>query len=209
MAGLDSIAQAAGRCNRSGRMDGLGRVFVFEPDEAFAPPPELTKNAEVAASVMRQHSDLDPLRPEAITAYFRKLYGDRGADLDARHIMERIKAGEGRLEFPFASIARDFRLIEDYTVPLIIPHGAFGMTAEVAELLEYSPHAGALARKLQPFTVQVAPRVRAKLLSLGAAELVRPDDFADQFVVLNNERLYDEEAGFSDADPEDLGFLCQ
>lgn len=203
VAGLDSIAQAAGRCNREGQMDGPGRVFVFEPDADFTPPPELVKNAEVAGQVMRDHPD--PLTPEAMTAYFRKLYRDRGADLDAKGIMQQIADGASGLNFPFASIARDFRLIEDVTVPLIVAEGPFGMDAEVADLLRYSDHAGALARKLQPFTVQVGPRVRAKLLALGVAEAVRPEVFGDQFVKLTNAELYDPEAGFSAENAWDLG----
>ncbi|MCW9043639.1 MAG: CRISPR-associated endonuclease Cas3'' [Pseudopelagicola sp.] len=205
VAGLDSIAQAAGRCNREGKRPDGGRVFVFEPEDGFAPPPELAKNAEVAQAILAQFED--PLAPEAITAYFRKLYRDWGAQLDAKAIMAQLTEGTGQLDFPFADVARDFRLIEDYTVPLIIEGGAFGMDAQTEQMLKFSPHAGALARRLQPFVVQVAPRVRAELLRLNVAQVVRPEVFEDQFVVLGNAHLYDAEAGFSDADPENLGLM--
>ncbi len=206
VAGLDSIAQAAGRCNREGLQAGGGRVFVFEPDKDFAPPPELARNADVAAIVLADYPD-DPLQPGAITAYFSRLYHDWGAALDAKELMQRIKLGAGSLDFPFASIAHDFRMIEDFTVPLIIGDGRFGMDAETQRKLAHSEHAGALARALQPFTVQISPKLRDKLVGLGAAEVVRPEDFEDQFVVLRNPRLYDEQAGFCEAEPEDLGDL--
>ena len=64
------------------------------------------KNAEVAAEILKKHPD--PLAPDAITAYFKKLYRDRKHDLDAKGIMMQIESGAGRLDFPFASIAQDF-----------------------------------------------------------------------------------------------------
>ena len=205
VAGIDSIAQAAGRCNREGTMDGLGQVHVFEPEETFPPPPELHRNAEVARDILKEYPD--PLTPEAVTAYFRRLYRNRTADLDAKGIMARINEAGGQYDYSFADIARDFHLIEDFTIPLIIAEGPYGMNADARKLLKYGKHAGSISRRLQPFVVQVTPRVRNTLVCLGAAAIERPDDFADQFVVLGNERLYDEEAGFSDAEPEDLGNL--
>ena len=206
VAGLDSIVQAAGRCNREGKSDLLGQVHVFEPEEDFPPPPELQQNAEIALDILRAHAE-DPLSPEAVRAYFQRLYWDRDADLDSRGIMRRIKETGNRLDFPFADIAHDFRLIEEVTRPLIIGAGEYRLDDRARNLLEYGEYAGPIARAVQRYTVSVSPRVRNELVRVGAAHVVRPEDFADQFVVLDNARLYDEAAGFSAENPEDLGMM--
>jgi CRISPR-associated endonuclease/helicase Cas3 len=206
VAGLDSIVQAAGRCNREGKSDRLGQVHVFEPEEDFPPPPELQQNAEIARDILRAHAE-DPLSPEAVRAYFQRLYWDRDADLDSRGIMRRIKETGNRLDFPFADIGHDFRLIEEVTRPLIIGAGEYRLDDRAQNFLEYGEYAGPIARAVQRYTVSVSPRVRDELVRVGAAHVVRPEDFADQFVVLDNARLYDEAAGFSAENPEDLGMM--
>ena len=204
VAGLDSIVQAAGRCNRNGLMD-KGQVYVFDPEDGFPPPPELVLNADIAREVLRAYPD--PLHPDAIRAYFQRLYWDRNADLDSRDILKQIADAGRQLDFPFADIAADFRLIEDASRPLIIGTGEYGLDAQARGLLEYGAYPGAIARAMQRFTVSVAPRVRNDLVRLGAAHVVRAEEFGDQFVVLDNGRLYDGEAGFSPENPEDLGNL--
>ena len=204
IAGLDSIAQAAGRCNREGRLEGKGQVYIFEPEADFPPPPELKQNAEVARSVLLSHTD--PLTPEAITAYFRQLYWDRSADLDAKGIMARIDQGN-QLDFPFADIAADFKLIGETTVPLIIGAGEYGLDDTARDILKYGKYPGAIARKMQPFSISISPYIRKTLIGLGpgVVEVIRAEEFGEQFVVLNNDKLYDKTAGFSAEDPEDLG----
>ncbi len=204
IAGLDSIAQAAGRCNREGQLDGLGHVYVFEPEADFPPPPELQQNAEVARAVLQIHKD--PLTPAAITAYFRQLYWDRLPDLDAKAIMARIDSGN-QFDFPFADIAADFKLIKDASVPLIIRTGEYGLDETARKVLKYGKYPGAIARKMQPFSISVPPHVRNQLVRLGAAETIRSDEFGDQFIVLSNDKLYNQAAGFSAEEPEDLGIM--
>ena len=206
VAGLDSIVQAAGRCNREGKQDRPGQVYVFEPEDGFPPPTELQQNADIARDILRAHAD-DPLSPVAVRAYFQRLYWDRNADLDSRGIIRRINDSGIRLDFPFADIAKDFKLIEDATRPLIIGVGQYGLDDAAWRLLEHGKYGGAIARAVQRYTVSVSPRVRDELVHLGAAHKVRPGEFDDQFVVLDNPRLYDDAAGFSMDNPEDLGVI--
>src|SRR5690606_441451 len=77
LAGVDSIAQAAGRCNRNAELPGLGRVVVFEPETGenneFSPPPELRQLADAARQVLLRHR-ADPLSLDAVRDYFQQVY---------------------------------------------------------------------------------------------------------------------------------------
>ena len=205
-AGLESIIQAAGRCNREGRM-ARGDVFVFEPAEAEGrtPPPEIGQSADAARSVMRLHPD-DPMSLDAINDYFSELYWLKGDEaLDAKQILRQLSERRRHLDFPFETIATEFRLIETPMVPVIVPWRGADDDDDAAErLLEklrWVERPGGIARKLQSCVVQIPPRVRASLISVGAAEPVRREDFDHQFVVVTNLDLYSSEIGPTWDDP--------
>ena len=203
-AGLESIVQAAGRCNREGRAT-VGEVLVFEPadDNGRRPPGDVPKLAAAARGVMRRHAD--PAAPKAIQEYFQEVYWLQGSMLDRDRILRRLHERADTFDFPFATIARQFRMIESSMVPVIVPYlgrgpGA-GSVDRLLRELEYAERPGRLARCLQPYTVQVPREARRSLLNAGAVRYVRPEDFGEQFAVLGNLDLYRADVGLTWSDP--------
>ena len=205
VAGLESIIQAAGRCNREGTAD-LGDVFVFTPEECDGrkPPPEVDQLATAARSVMRKHMD-DPASLAAIEAYFLELYWTKGPDALGGKGILRLLAPHRNHDYPFETVAQRFRLIETPMVPVIVRYGGVNgsdtTAARLVDALRFAERPGRHARELQPFVVQVPPNARRSLLAAGAAELVQESRFADQFVVLTNMDLYNTDVGLTWDDP--------
>ena len=104
-----------------------------------------------------------------------------------------------KLSFPFQTIASEYRLIESFMHPIIIPYDE---VAEVlVESLRYAESVGGIARQLQPYLVQVPEQALAALKMAGATEFIQPEKFAEQFILLVNKDLYSEEAGMNWDDP--------
>ncbi len=161
------MVQAAGRCNREAALE-LGRVVIFR---APTQPPRGTprKGLEVTDSMLRDSgSCLNPADPHVIEAYFRMLYF--AEDLDSSHIQTL------RQEFNFATVAREFRLIEDeFTRPVIVPYA--GVEERLDSLRQVGPSRDAL-RALQRFIVNIYPDTFRKLAEVGALEQVTEGVFA-------------------------------
>jgi CRISPR-associated endonuclease/helicase Cas3 len=212
-AGLDQIAQAAGRCNREGkRLAADSIVTVFTPAEA-KPPPEIKPFIEAMGRVTPKHHDL--FSPAAIEDYFNEVYWQRGdARLDVISIRESdgskgkisvlkaFRRGRDTLDFRYRTVAEGFRLIESGMEPVIV-----AIEEEAKSIVErlqvgaITP--GVAARKLQAFIVQVPPSWRRQLIVNGHAEFI--PDYADQFAVLKSEGLYTFEAGLQWEEADSLG----
>jgi CRISPR-associated endonuclease/helicase Cas3 len=199
LAGLDSIAQAAGRCNREGRLLEQGRrgeVVLFAPPKA-APPGLLRKGEEAGREMLRRWPEAATrLDPEAFQNYFKLFYA-RVNSFDEKRIEDLLVTGAAVGQFQFRSAAEAFRLIDD--------------TAQVAVVVHYGPHRGLVHRRvdeirhagpsrdrlraLQRFTVSVPELVFRSLRGQGDIEDVAglwiqvADDLYDSILGLCADRL--------------------
>jgi len=205
-AGLDQIAQAAGRCNREGKRPlEESIVTVFKPKD-HAPPREIAQLAADFARMADKYPDL--LSPEAINAYFREVFWRKGADLlDAKKILAQFKISAGA-SLNYRQVAQDFKFIESGLTPIVIS-GAAKVADILATLQNPDASPGKAARELQSYIVQVPPKDAARLISNVRAKYWRPDLWGDQFLVLEDTSLYRPEVGlmWEDADVLDDGIF--
>lgn len=159
LAGLDSILQAAGRCNREGKRsveDSRVHVFRFEGTA----PRMIRQNTSATEYVLKKFSDISS--PEAIDAYFRELLFLKGDDaLDSKKILQ---LSEHQC---FHTIEKEFRLIEEETIPVYIP------TAENCEMLQQLRNGfitRGLLRRLGRSAVNVRPDHLERLKAAMAVE---------------------------------------
>ena len=201
-AGLDSVAQAAGRCNREGKRPSENSfVWIFAPEEQWKAPPELAVQAAVMRLTADSFSD-DLLSTQAVAAYFKDLYELKGKELDYKQILQMHHNAGQSLDFPFQTIADKFRMIESHMQPLIIPFD--GEAENLISSLHHADHIGGLLRKLQPYTVQIPEKALAALYKAGRIEPINEKNFGKQFYTLIGLDLYDDVAGLSWEDTEFL-----
>lgn len=198
MAGLDSIAQAAGRCNREGRLGVKGgQVFVFNPPRPS--PSGLLLKAEQAAQGVMAGLSGEPLTPANYARYFDQFYANVNSH-DKEGIAELLTKGAHKGEFQFRTAAMRFRLIPDEGQRVVFVYWDKG-AALIARLKTEGPHRE-LMRRLQRHAVTLYDRQWKKLLASGDLEL------HEDFLIQRSDALYHPELGLlpevPDYDPESL-----
>jgi CRISPR-associated endonuclease/helicase Cas3 len=183
IAGIDSIAQAAGRCNREGELDN-GIVNVFFPENG-TPPGFLRKSAETAEIVLGHHEDV--LSLESVEEYFKRLYHD--SDLDKFQILQKLNNSAPDLDFSFREIAKRFQMIRSDTKTIIIPWGNEGKK-RVDVLRNCFVETKDIIRNLQRYTVQIHPQSFIKIKD--HCEIIK-----DEYWVLNNMNSYSKTTGLN------------
>ena len=147
---LDSIIQAAGRCNREGRLKA-GRLVIFQPEEESLPPGQYTAATRTTRALIAEYGyDVDD--PDVTAEYFRRLFGSIPTD------REQVQAQREKFDYP--EVSARFRMIEDDTNAVVITdYGSITAKEQVArDLRELRTGFGSrrlLMRRLQPFIVNV------------------------------------------------------
>jgi CRISPR-associated helicase cas3 len=120
IAGLDSIAQAAGRCNREGKLS-FGEVVVFRAEEG-APNGSLKQGQDITEEMLKAGLLDDPLSPSVFAEYFRRFNGKGDVDKhDITRLLTAESSNENPLAIKFRTAAERFRLIDNQGVALIVP----------------------------------------------------------------------------------------
>ena len=185
-AGLDSIAQAAGRCNREGKLSKPGKVVVFMPPSK-PPVGLLRKAAETTHSIIASMDDIDPLNHSIFEKYFAELYW-KANSLDEKGIIKLLKPELTECGIFFKTAAERFQIIDSTRQRTILVR--YGEGSKLIELLKYRGPDRSLMRRLQRYTVNVYTNHFYAMLQRGSIEEVHPEIYA-----LTSEIEYDQKIG--------------
>ena len=188
VAGLDSIAQAAGRCNREGLLE-KGILTVFTPPSC-PPIGILRQAAEIGTQLLTEAVD-DPLAPQRFTEFFRRLYWLQGEErLDKEGIQRDLIDTTQTCRFSFRSAASNFKLIDDtLQAPVIVTYDEEG--AKLVDLLSRKGPERWLLRKLQRYVVNLPRYLHKRLCAEGGIREIHAGIFTQ-----GHPALYDDNVGF-------------
>lgn len=180
-AGLDSILQAAGRCNREGRC-GLSTTYVFSLSKEHSLP----KGDIQAANSARLNlgNDHDWFAPETMTSFFKQLYC-RKESFDKKDIRHYLYYPTNNLSFQTA--AKEFQLIEDDGVNVVV---CWKNSIDLVQQLLVNGPSYMLMKKLSKFMVNINRTDFKALVDMGVVSEKKEGLF-----VVNYKQQYDEHIG--------------
>lgn len=194
LAGVDSMIQSAGRCNRNGERDrenSIVHIFRWNDKESMS---SLRQQIDVTKNLLAEGKDISDL--ETITEYFSRLYCIKGDSLDMKRILNKFK----NEEYNFSTVAEEFHLIEENTVTALIPR-----EPEARELLNEIETSGItkhLMRKAGQYCVNVRrssdetkDNLFEKMYSNGILEPIQGG--GQDFYKLIRESWYQDEIGLN------------
>lgn len=186
LAGLDSIAQAAGRCNREGGLPGKGKVVVFVPPKPA--PRGLLRYGEDATKDVWHSRPKKPLARELFTRYFNLFLNK--PSLDKLGIGDLLKCGAG-LEVQFRTAAEKFRLIDDRETQAVFVRYNDDSEKWINLLRTRGPERW-LMRKLQRHAVTIYRHDLNRLLQNGDIKTI--ENYPDLYAQVGD-TLYHKETG--------------
>lgn len=166
---LDSVIQAAGRCNREGKRD-FGRVVIVRPAEGSTPQGAYRTGVGITEKLLGGGA-LDVDDPAVPARYFRLLFDSVATD---REGIQKLRA---QLNYP--EVAKQFRMIDEDTEDVIVFYGSAEQQELVRQAIEQVRRNPALARvilrRLRPFMVSLRSREAARCRRRGLIVDLLPD----------------------------------
>lgn len=231
LAGLDSIAQAAGRCNRHADSDTKGQVLVVNPDfENLESLEEMIIAQEKTQRVMREfkedpnrfHNDLIGL--EAISRYYELFFFDRACQMDYpfehssllsflssnlkakdEYIRKKNENSPLLLNHSFMTANKAFEAIESATESIVVPYGDQGreVIGKLCSEIWDPTEAKQIRKQAQQYTVNVFPNIFNKLRKANAIH----ESSKESGIYYLKEQFYNNIYGLSPEEEGSLAFL--
>lgn len=187
ISGIDSVCQAAGRCNREGKLHS-GEVYVFRSTESYGRSTRWQSRVAEIGGMIFDECD-DPLSLPAVERYFEKLYFYEADGLDDKGILPCFEERLNEIAFPFEAVAGAFNLIENNTRDIIIPYD--DRARSIIEDIQRTGFPGRYVRSLQGYTVSIYLEEFRELEKANAITSI-----GDRFFVLRGgEDFYSENIG--------------
>lgn len=222
LAGLDSIAQASGRCNRNGKFS-QSTVHVVNPrQESIEQLDDIRMGRDISLRVLSEKNFADLLVPEAMQLYFSYYFYSRadvmvypvtakqaGRDDSLLSLLSDNSRNIGRvnkalrLQQSFATAGKLYQTIDAPTQVVIVPHGK---GKDIIAALCASPEptlARELLKQAQKYCVNVFPNVMKKLKEAQAVRQVQPGEE----IYCLDERYYSRDFGLSTEEVSPMEFL--
>lgn len=179
LAGLDSILQAGGRCNREGKRE-KGEVFIFSTDEKYI---SQNARANITKGLLKKYKDISC--PQSIKEYYDRLFFLNEDEIANNAISS--KCTDIR-SIPFKEYADSFEIIDSKTVPVVVERNE--ESREIIKGLKYAELDN--IRKLQQYSCTVYQKELDDLITQKVI-----DDFGTGIWCLTNKDYYDENIGIT------------
>ena len=187
LSGIDSIIQAAGRCNREGkRTIEESKVVIFQFDDAEKVPGQ-RQQMDVSKALLANECKIEDM--QTVTRYFEMLYHMRGESLDKKKICEEFNGGWHH----FATVEREFKLIDENTVTVFVNQEEDAQ--EVIQDLKNKGFTKSGMRRAVQYCVNLYKQEFEKYNDAGMLKLVSED--IKDFYELTDLEQYSEETGLN------------
>ena len=198
--GLSSIAQAAGRCNREGRLSEPGRVVVFKPPKR-APIGQLRKAEDVLMNLLSSSNPLSPDDPNSYPRFFSQYYDSlntTGENDFKKFLVQDCRKGC----FQFQEASQAFRMIDDRSIPVIV---RYGDNESLINTLRACGPSRSIMRRLQRYLVNVPSQHLKEMHDRGFVEELAPS--GSGIFIQASQSIYDARFGLDVERQEEVGYF--